>query len=161
MIVLSSPNRFIYIDSNALKLEKPVEFPLSGLDMTPFLSGPFLPPPPSAATVVPESDRRPLFDLYATVNHYGSVGGGHYTAFCRHMPSSQWNYFDDCCVSENKVPGDQVGDQSSAYVLFFQRRGEENLGNYMYCTYHRSKVYREIYLSRYLLRNMKKGTYVS
>ena len=114
-------NRFIYIDSNALKLEKPVEFPLSGLNMSPFLSGPFLPPP--APTTTADSDR-PLFDLYATVNHYGSVGGGHYTAFCRHMPSSQWNYFDDCCVSENKVPGDQVGDQSAAYVLFFQRRGE-------------------------------------
>ena len=99
-----------------------MEFPLSGLDMTPFLSGPLLPPP--ASTAAADSDRRPLFDLYATVNHYGSVGGGHYTAFCRHMPSSQWNYFDDCCVSENKVPGDQVGDQSSAYVLFFQRRGE-------------------------------------
>ena len=114
-------DRFIYIDSNALKLEKPVEFPLSGLNMSPFLSGPFLPPP--APTTTADSDR-PLFDLYATVNHYGSVGGGHYTAFCRHMPSSQWNYFDDCCVSENKVPGDQVGDQSAAYVLFFQRRGE-------------------------------------
>ena len=111
-----------------------MEFPLSGLNMSPFLSGPCLPLPPPPAAPCPaaaaqaaqqaDADCRPLFDLYATVNHYGSVGGGHYTAFCRHMPSSQWNYFDDCTVTENKVPGDQVGDMSAAYVLFFQRRGE-------------------------------------
>lgn len=23
-----------------------------------------------------------LYDLYGVVNHYGSLGGGHYTAYC-------------------------------------------------------------------------------
>jgi hypothetical protein len=110
--------RFIYINTSALKLEKPVEFQLSDLDLTPFLSGPLL-----------HSNTRPLFDLYACVNHFGSVGGGHYTAFCRHMPSKQWNYFDDCSVSENKVPGDELCDQASAYVLFYQRKGKFSLSH--------------------------------
>lgn len=107
--------RFVFISGSGaggVKLEKPVEFPLRDLDLTTHLSGPLMNP-----------DSRPLFDLYAIVNHFGSVGGGHYTAFCRHLVNSEWNYFDDFNVTEKKRPGDLEQDQSSAYVLFYERRG--------------------------------------
>ena len=38
----------------------------------------------------------------------------------------QWNYFDDCTVTEKKIPGfggSASGDFSSAYILFYQRAG--------------------------------------
>lgn len=94
-----------------MKLDRPVEVKVSDLDLTSFMSGPLQP------------DCRPRFDLYAVVNHFGTVGGGHYTAYARHKPTKTWNYFDDCSVQENKCPDDIDSHQSAAYVLFYQRRG--------------------------------------
>uniref|UniRef100_A0A0K2TJB5 Ubiquitin carboxyl-terminal hydrolase n=1 Tax=Lepeophtheirus salmonis TaxID=72036 RepID=A0A0K2TJB5_LEPSM len=105
--------RFVYLPgtAGAVKLETPVEFNLSNFDLTQFLSGPM-------------PDSRPRFDLYGVVNHFGSVCGGHYTSFTKN--DQQWNYFDDCSVTEKKVPGSCSGDCSSAYVLFFKRSGIPN-----------------------------------
>ncbi len=46
-----------------------MDFPLHGLDLQPYL----LTQPP-----VP-----PLYDCFAVSNHYGSLGGGHYTAYAK------------------------------------------------------------------------------
>merc|ERR1712029_968278 len=62
-------------------------------------------------------------NLYGCVCHFGSVYGGHYTAFSKHLGSGQWNYFDDCTVNNRKVPGESQDDHSSAYILFYQRSG--------------------------------------
>ena len=46
--------------------------------------------------------------------------------FCIISISLQWNYFDDCTVTEKKIPGfggNASGDYSSAYILFYQRAG--------------------------------------
>ncbi len=99
------------MNTGALKLEKPVEFKTNDMDMTPYLSGPL------------QGDARPVFNMYGCVCHFGSVYGGHYTAFSRHLANNQWNHFDDGTISERKVPGDAPGDYSSAYILFFQRSG--------------------------------------
>jgi hypothetical protein len=49
------------------------------------------------------------YTLCAVVNHFGSLGGGHYTAFARMPgPSGQWYCFDDSHVSpveESEVRG--------------------------------------------------------
>ena len=62
--------------------------------------------------------------MYGCVCHFGSVYGGHYTAFSKHLGTNQWNYYDDSSISEHRVPGDSPGDHSSAYVLFYQRSGK-------------------------------------
>ncbi len=64
-----------------------------------------------------------VFSLYGCVCHFGSVGGGHYTAYSRHLVTGTWNYYDDNVISDNKVPGESLGDNSSAYILFYQRNG--------------------------------------
>ena len=92
-------------------MEKDVEFQVSRLDLTPYLSGPL------------QSDSAPVFNMYGCVCHFGSVYGGHYTAFAKHLGSDQWNYYDDSSIQECKVPGESPGDYSSAYVLFYQRSG--------------------------------------
>ena len=71
---------------------------------------------------------------YGCVCHFGSVYGGHYTAFSRHLGSNQWNYFDDSSIIEHKVPGDTPGDHSSGYVLFYQRSGKSQFMNLFFHT---------------------------
>ena len=62
----------------------------------------------------------PVYDLYAVSNHYGGLGGGHYTAFC-HVEGQGWAHFNDSDVS----PEDAAHVQSSAaYLLFYRRRAE-------------------------------------
>lgn len=53
-------------------------------------------------------------------NHYGSLGGGHYTAYAKSRNDSTWFEFDDQQVKT-------VGDTSqiistAAYVLFYKRK---------------------------------------
>ena len=64
-----------------------------------------------------------LYDLIACSNHYGSTGGGHYTAFAKNSLSGDWYKFDDSHTS-------LVEDVSSiitpaAYVLIYMRRGAQ------------------------------------
>ena len=67
-------------------------------------------------------DDDPVYDLYAVSNHFGGMGGGHYTAFCQ-MPDDQgWFDFDDSHVSEVDVGKVQ---SPAAYVLFYHRRGSD------------------------------------
>lgn len=56
------------------------------------------------------------YDLYATVNHYGGRGGGHYTANVLH-PNGNWYHMDDSRC--NKIMSNQVID-SSIYIAFFR-----------------------------------------
>jgi len=87
------------------KLETFVQYPLCGLDLSPFVKGPF------------SSDN--IYDLYAVSNHFGSLGGGHYTAFCKHRLDNHWYRYDDSYVE--KINESEVVS-SSAYVLFYRRR---------------------------------------
>ena len=41
-----------------------------------------------------------VYDLIGVVNHYGGLGGGHYTAYCKHEPSGTWYDYDDSRVSQ-------------------------------------------------------------
>lgn len=31
-----------------------------------------------------------LYDLYGIVNHYGTLYGGHYTAYCKNFLNERW-----------------------------------------------------------------------
>ncbi|XP_013772664.1 ubiquitin carboxyl-terminal hydrolase 19-like isoform X1 [Limulus polyphemus] len=98
------------------KIDKMVEFPLRGLDLSPYFCGPISPPGVS-----------PLYDLYAVINHHGGILGGHYTAFgrCVNLQNTRrseidWRLFDDSRVSF--VPETSVVTRS-AYMLFYRQRG--------------------------------------
>ena len=62
---------------------------------------------------------KPIYDLYAISNHYGSMGFGHYTAFGKHVEDGVWYRFDDSHVS--KVASSEVVS-SASYVLFYKRK---------------------------------------
>ena len=59
------------------KLDLLVEFPIEGLDMT-------------SRVTVNDDGRELIYDLIAVDNHYGGLGGGHYTAFAKSFDDDQW-----------------------------------------------------------------------
>uniref|UniRef100_A0ACB8EH45 Ubiquitin carboxyl-terminal hydrolase 19 n=1 Tax=Sphaerodactylus townsendi TaxID=933632 RepID=A0ACB8EH45_9SAUR len=73
-----------------------------------------------------DEQQLPMYDLYAVINHYGGMIGGHYTAYAR-LPSDKnsqrsdvgWRLFDDSTVTT--VDESQVVTRY-AYVLFYRRR---------------------------------------
>ncbi|XP_021370676.1 ubiquitin carboxyl-terminal hydrolase 2-like isoform X1 [Mizuhopecten yessoensis] len=62
------------------KVSSCVDFP-STLDMSDFASE--------------KGASRVVYNLYAISNHIGSVYSGHYTAYCKHPYSAEWNSFND------------------------------------------------------------------
>uniref|UniRef100_A0A0C9QKT9 ubiquitinyl hydrolase 1 n=1 Tax=Fopius arisanus TaxID=64838 RepID=A0A0C9QKT9_9HYME len=58
------------------------------------------------------------YNLYGLSNHYGTMGGGHYTAFCKSSTLNKWYKYDDHSVSE--ISEQNVRSQNSyAYLLFY------------------------------------------
>ncbi|CAD8074353.1 unnamed protein product [Paramecium primaurelia] len=100
------------------KLETFVEFPVKGLDLTEFILNQNK---PHENFQIEEEQKKLIYDLYAVSNHFGGMGGGHYTAFAKNHFNGQWYNFDDSQVSE--LNEDQIVTKS-AYVLFYKRRIE-------------------------------------
>ncbi|KAM9429931.1 ubiquitin carboxyl-terminal hydrolase 19 isoform 40-T40 [Salvelinus alpinus] len=97
------------------KINDMVDFPVRNLDLSKFCIG-----------QKDDMQQPPIYDLYAVINHYGGMIGGHYTAYAR-LPSAQnsqrsdvgWRLFDDSTVTT--VEENQVVTRY-AYVLFYRRR---------------------------------------
>lgn len=100
--------RFSYSRYLKNKLETFVDFPIHDLDMSAYID-----------QKGAQSSNR--YILYAISNHYGSMGGGHYTAFVHHG-GDRWYDFDDSHVSP--ISEDKI-KTSAAYVLFYRRVGED------------------------------------
>ena len=62
----------------------------------------------------------PVYDLFAISQHYGSLGGGHYTATCEYEGQG-WYAFNDSGVSRAEAM-DPADSARSAYVLFYRRQ---------------------------------------
>ena len=59
------------------KLDVLVDFPVEGLDL-------------SSRVKMQEDGKSPIYDLFAVDNHYGGLGGGHYTAFAQNFNDKMW-----------------------------------------------------------------------
>ena len=59
----------------------------------------------------------PIYNLYAISNHFGGLGGGHYTATAKN--GGKWYDFNDSSVRECREGS--IGG-SGAYILFYKRR---------------------------------------
>jgi hypothetical protein len=62
-----------------------VDFPVEGLDMSPFICNPDMPNDYFKDGSKMEVEGPVLYDLMAISNHFGSTGGGHYTAYARYF----------------------------------------------------------------------------
>ncbi|PPD70346.1 hypothetical protein GOBAR_DD32775 [Gossypium barbadense] len=96
--------RFSYSRFFKNKLETYVDFPIHDLNLSNYISH-------------IDNQLSNCYQLYAVTNHYGRMGGGHYTAFIDHG-HGRWYEFDDDRVfpiSEDRIKS------SAAYVLFYRR----------------------------------------
>lgn len=59
------------------KIDVLVDFPVEGLDLT-------------GRVAAPEEGKSLVYDLFAVDNHYGGLGGGHYTAFAKNFLTGEW-----------------------------------------------------------------------
>lgn len=103
------------------KLDDLIDFPIEGLDLTERVEGSKayidlgasgeLPPPTTikidekTSSIIDENDEAvasdaPIYDLYAVDNHYGGLGGGHYTAYAKNSKDKEWYSFDDSSTSK-------------------------------------------------------------
>eukprot|EP00656_Telonema_subtile_P027887 TRINITY_DN3007_c0_g1_i10.p1 TRINITY_DN3007_c0_g1~~TRINITY_DN3007_c0_g1_i10.p1 ORF type:complete len:389 (+),score=92.74 TRINITY_DN3007_c0_g1_i10:1313-2479(+) len=94
--------RFYHSMTRRGKISSQIEFPLEGLQF-----------PGSAAS----------YTLYGVINHFGSLSGGHYTAYARpSMPTEDrddsWYDFNDSRVT--KIEASKVVNPA-AYLLFYRR----------------------------------------
>ncbi|CAB3986029.1 ubiquitin carboxyl-terminal hydrolase 19-like [Paramuricea clavata] len=108
--------RFSYT-GNGRKISKHIQFPLRGLDMSPFTH--------------PEITRdRAIYDLHAVCSHYGYMNFGHYIAFCKPYSEEEldavaltntdgWLRYDDSKVNNAK---ESEVEKTCAYILFYHRR---------------------------------------
>ena len=93
-----------------LKNELQVNFPIFGLDMTPYIENNY--------------EQQPLiYDLVAVSYHIGNLSSGHYFAACKNVMADKWIKFDDANVQE--IDSSEIVNRD-AYVLFYRRRGLEN-----------------------------------
>ena len=87
------------------KIDVHVDFPLKGLDLRSYV-------------LHWENGQEPIYDCFAVSNHYGGLGGGHYTAYA--LNHGKWCHFDDSVVTGDVSESDVVSN--AAYVLYYRRR---------------------------------------
>jgi ubiquitin carboxyl-terminal hydrolase 4/11/15 len=106
--------RFSSFRSFRDKISDRVDFPIEGLDMSSRVGD---------KTTYKDGDL--IYDLFAVDNHYGGLGGGHYTAFAKNFVNGKWYYFDDSSVH---VTDPEKAITGAAYLLFYRRRSSKPLG---------------------------------
>ncbi|GAN08057.1 ubiquitin carboxyl-terminal hydrolase 4-like [Mucor ambiguus] len=104
-IIVVHLKRFSQVRHWRNKVDTMIDFPLKELDMTDRVLG--------------HQDESLIYDLYAVDNHYGGMGGGHYTAFAQNIDDGEWYEFNDSSVT---AMSDKDVKTSAAYLLFYKRR---------------------------------------
>ena len=60
------------------------------------------------------------YNLYATVNHFGNMGSGHYVANCKNNLDGKWYHFNDDSI--NYIDDENEVIDQSAYILFYEKQ---------------------------------------
>ena len=130
--------RFGYSRS-AQKIHTPVNFPLSDLDLEPYM----LPQPSSqdmeyiarnfASYSKPEAAMAPpyTYDAYGVVRHHGrTLESGHYTSYVKDRARGVWRFFNDdrsgdFQPGQGRFAGEGDLRNGEAYVVFYQRNNHQ------------------------------------
>ncbi|GKV04041.1 hypothetical protein SLEP1_g16256 [Rubroshorea leprosula] len=103
-IIVFHLKRFTYGRYLKNKIDTFVNFPIHNLDLSKYVKN--------------KDGQSYVYELYAISNHYGGLGGGHYTAYAKLVDEDKWYHFDDShvdAVSEAEIK------TSAAYLLFYKR----------------------------------------
>merc|ERR1719273_988781 len=101
--------RFHYDRHWRNKIDTFIDFPIQGLDMSQWISN-------------TKGNKSCIYNLFAVSNHFGNLGGGHYTAYAKNILDNKWYNLDDSCVTA--LPSANKTRTNSAYVLFYQRQNK-------------------------------------
>ena len=85
------------------KIDSVIDFPIDNLDLSEHIVG--------------IGKEKAKYELYAVSQHFGSTGGGHYTAICKN--NDKWFDFNDSSVSKTN---ESSIINSAAYLLFYRRK---------------------------------------
>ncbi|KAI8902828.1 hypothetical protein BC833DRAFT_520566 [Globomyces pollinis-pini] len=113
-ILLIHLKRFSFQGPFRDKLDTNVDFPISNMNMTPYIK----------QFAQPESY---YYDLYAVSNHFGTLSGGHYTAQVKHQVNDTWYNMDDSRTSEIS---EREVKSNAAYLLFYCRTGQQSMSDW-------------------------------
>jgi len=95
-------------ENNGRRINTPVEIPME----TTF------------GAVFHESSREPssrdTYELFSTIHHHGSSGGGHYTAHAKHPVTKRWAHYDD----DSAHPVESPCLDASTYIVMYRRKSE-------------------------------------
>ncbi|KAK8585998.1 hypothetical protein V6N13_130524 [Hibiscus sabdariffa] len=108
-IIVFHLKRFTYGRYLKNKIDTFVSFPIHNLDLSKY--------------VMSKDGQSYIYELYAISNHYGGLGGGHYTAYAKLIDENRWYHFDDSHVS---AVNESDIKTSAAYLLFYKRVRSES-----------------------------------
>ena len=97
--------RFCATTIGLKKLETNIAFP-DEMDFNDFVVG-------------PHTEEEVKYELYAVIQHFGQLNGGHYIANAYCASNEKWESFNDNCISEIMT---NSAHQAGAYVLFYIRK---------------------------------------
>ena len=99
-VLVFALKRFSSSRSSRDKIDDFVDFPVDGFNLAPYVEGDKVErrlavgAAEANGAVVGEPESL-IYDLYAVDNHYGGLGGGHYTAYAKNHETGKWYDFDD------------------------------------------------------------------
>ena len=111
---------------SARKVHTPIEFPLYGLKMEPYMA-PTQVDPAIVGDGVPDPAITPPFqyEAYAVMRHLGQTGsGGHYISLVKDQARGCWRRFDDERATDfdpNKLRPEHRLQNEQAYIVFYGR----------------------------------------
>ncbi|MBA0588334.1 hypothetical protein Gorai_001444 [Gossypium raimondii] len=109
-IIVFHLKRFTYGRYLKNKIDTFVNFPIHNLDLSKYVKN--------------KDGQSYVYELYAISNHYGGLGGGHYTAYAKLIDENRWYHFDDGHVSPVNESDIKT---SAAYLLFYKRVNESKM----------------------------------
>ena len=109
---------------SARKVHTPIDFPLHGLNMEPYMADTRL--EPNIDGSVDQAITPPFqYDAYAVMRHLGQTGnGGHYISLVRDTSRGCWRKFDDEKATDfdpHKLRPEQRLQNEQAYIVFYGR----------------------------------------
>ena len=70
-----------------------------------------------------EASAKASYELFSTIEHHGSSGGGHYTSHAKHSVTEKWTFYDD--DSGIEVPDVRINN--STYVVMYRKATASSL----------------------------------
>ena len=107
-----------YNERNYLnKIDSLIKFPIKNLNMSTLM----LNSKKNSGLCIKNSENNFFYDLFAVVNHNGSISSGHYTTYCLNE-DEKWLFFDDdkTFLLNKEIEEEIVSNK--AYILFYKRQ---------------------------------------